>query len=289
MADKQETSKLFKYKGFNFISNVHDEKFLDTLENFEIHESDICSVTYPKSGTVWMQYILSLMFYSDEVTGEKAKMTTEVCPWIEVYTKKFDYNKFPSQRLFVSHLPWDLIPDGLRKRGKVIYLARNPKDVAVSYYHFHKYIACLESEENFDTFLDRFLEGNVFGSSWFDHIKDWYSHKDQFDFLFLTYEEMKKDLRSTIVKISNFVGKKLEDKTIDMIVEKGTFKRMQNNPIANYKSLCKIHLNSSEGTFLRKGNVGDWKHIHSGTRREILCNLLEQNEGFYSRSFLGNF
>lgn len=30
----------------------------------------------------------------------------------------------------------------------------------------------------------------VFGSSWFDHIKTWYSHKDDVNMLFITYEEM---------------------------------------------------------------------------------------------------
>ena len=32
----------------------------------------------------------------------------------------------------------------------------------------------------------------VFSSSWFDHVKDWYCQMDNFDMLFLTYEEMKK-------------------------------------------------------------------------------------------------
>lgn len=30
----------------------------------------------------------------------------------------------------------------------------------------------------------------VFGSSWFEHIKTWYSHKDDMNMLFITYEEM---------------------------------------------------------------------------------------------------
>ena len=44
----------------------------------------------------------------------------------------------PSPRLMVSHLPYHVIPKGKDDSTacKYIYIARNPKDVAVSYYHF---------------------------------------------------------------------------------------------------------------------------------------------------------
>ena len=44
----------------------------------------------------------------------------------------------PSPRLIRSHLPYHVIPMSKEesKRSKYIYVARNPRDVAVSYYHF---------------------------------------------------------------------------------------------------------------------------------------------------------
>ena len=44
----------------------------------------------------------------------------------------------PSPRLLVSHLPYDVIPKGKDDSTtcNYIYIARNPKDVAVSFYHF---------------------------------------------------------------------------------------------------------------------------------------------------------
>uniref|UniRef100_W5NKK1 Sulfotransferase n=1 Tax=Lepisosteus oculatus TaxID=7918 RepID=W5NKK1_LEPOC len=154
------------------------------------------------------------------------------------------------------------------KEPLVIYVARNPKDVAVSFFHFHNFSNFLENQESFDDFLNKFLHGNVFGSSWFDHIKDWYSHKHEFDFLYITYEEMIKDLRSSVLKISHFLGKKLDDKTVDMIVENGSFKNMKNNPVANSERFSSEYFERSKGSFLRKGKVGDWKNIFTVAHNE---------------------
>lgn len=46
----------------------------------------------------------------------------------------------------------------------MIYVARNPKDVAVSFYHFHHLAKFLPDPGSFDAFLTRFLEGT--GRDW---------------------------------------------------------------------------------------------------------------------------
>ena len=57
----------------------------------------------------------------DESDGQKVSVTSR-----------------PSPRLIRSHLPYHVIPMSKEesKRSKYIYVARNPRDVAVSYYHF---------------------------------------------------------------------------------------------------------------------------------------------------------
>lgn len=53
---------------------------------------------------------------------------------------------------------------GLGSPLKVIYMARNPKDVLVSFYHFHKLANFLPDPNSFEDFVDEFLEGK--GRSW---------------------------------------------------------------------------------------------------------------------------
>lgn len=42
------------------------------------------------------------------------------------------------QRFIKSHLPLSLLPPNLLDTAKVIYVARDPRDVAVSFYHLNR-------------------------------------------------------------------------------------------------------------------------------------------------------
>ncbi len=66
----------------------------------------------------------------------------------------------PSPRLLKSHLPAHLLPSSIfAKKAKIVYVARNPKHVAVSFYHFHKYIPDLPNYESWDQFFDDYISG----------------------------------------------------------------------------------------------------------------------------------
>lgn len=105
---------------------------------------------------------------------------------------------------------------------QVIYVSRNPKDVVVSFYHFHKMAKFLPQSGSFPEFLNRFLEStcefvlpnphhgaakkpktdsdynffplHIFASvhfgSWFDHIKGWTSQAASLNLLHVAYEQM---------------------------------------------------------------------------------------------------
>ena len=73
---------------------------------------------------------------------------------------------------------YELLPCGLpcSTPGKYIFIARNPKGVAVSLCHRDqgfKFNSIIEWSQHFE-----FMQGVVFYGDYFDHILSWWAHKD---------------------------------------------------------------------------------------------------------------
>ncbi|KAM5165851.1 amine sulfotransferase-like isoform 2-T2 [Callospermophilus lateralis] len=264
---------LFEFKGYNFERSLVKMHIVGSADDFEIRDDDVFIVTYPKSGTVWTQQILSLVYFEGHRNGTEDIKTIDRAPFFEYNNHNLDFTKIPSPRLFSSHLPYYLVPKGLRnKKAKILYIYRNPKDVLVSFFHYSNWVAILKNSDTFENYMKMFLDGQVVGSRWFDHIKGWYEHRHDFNILFMSYEDMKKDLRSAVLKICRFLEKELSEEVVDTVVKQASFQNMKTNPQANYNDIVKqeMGVRNNEGNFLRKGTIGDWKHHFT----------VEQNERF---------
>ena len=70
----------------------------------------------------------------------KSTHARERVPFLEraTHPRAPDINTLPSPRILKTHLLYNIIPKGTNEdtKCKYIYLARNPKDVAVSFFQF---------------------------------------------------------------------------------------------------------------------------------------------------------
>ncbi|XP_056141804.1 amine sulfotransferase-like [Lampris incognitus] len=273
---KIDNSKLIRHKGFNLISGIHDPDEVDQIYDLELRDSDVFSVTYPKSGTIWMQQILMLIEAKGDMTVNKHRMNGNAVPWIEARGKVKEFATELSPRVRTTHLQHRFMPLALRqKKGKVIYVTRNPKDVLVSYFYFHKVATMLETPKDFNDFFEKFMKGDVHGGSWFEHIKTWYSQKDNMNIFFITYEEMIQDLHSAVERIAAFLGKDLTQEQSANVVKHSTFKNMKQIPEANYEYISSDLLDHQQGSFMRKGTIGDWKNHFTVAQNERFDKLFQ--------------
>ncbi|XP_077015566.1 amine sulfotransferase-like [Tamandua tetradactyla] len=261
----------------NLNQHYHGVRTLITLQKIN---SELKTRLFILTGTIWTQQILSLIYYEGHRNRTENVTTIDRAPFLEYRIYEVDLSKMPSPRIFCSHIPYYLAPRGLKKKkAKIVYIYRNPKDILISYYHFSNLLVRLQASDNLEQFMKRFLDGKVLGSSWFDHIRGWYEHKHDFNILFMKYEDMKKDLRSSVVKLCSFLEKELSEEDLDTVVRQATFQNMKDDPQANYDIILKLDLRvkNNDGCYLRKGTVGDWKHHLTVEQNERFDKIFQRN------------
>ncbi|XP_050835047.1 sulfotransferase 2B1-like [Serinus canaria] len=236
------------------------------------------ALTPTSAGTTWMQEILTLLFSLGDARPAKTIPNWERAPWLEQIYSREALRNTGSPRLLTTHLPARVLAPALqRSKAKVIYVARNPKDVAVSFYHFHHLAKFLPDPSSFDAFLTQFLEGTVHYGSWFDHVKGWLGQRHLLDILYVTYEELHQDLRGTAQRLSSFLGCPLAPGTLAALEQHCSFSAMRDNAMANYSLIPAEIMDHSQGRFMRKGVVGDWRS-HFSPEQNALFNRRYQEE-----------
>ena len=121
-----------------------------------------------------------------------------------------DIENLKRPRHIKSHLPIMMLPNEIwTKKPKVcqikvpkyslfiiilclqlVYIARNPKDAATSFfYHYRNIVGCNSTKEQF---FDAFLNDNLIYAPFIKHVDEYWQMRNEPNVLFVTYEEMKK-------------------------------------------------------------------------------------------------
>ncbi|XP_018539716.1 sulfotransferase family 2, cytosolic sulfotransferase 3 isoform X1 [Lates calcarifer] len=274
--------KYIRYHGLLLPPSAHSMESLEFAQNFSVEDTDVFAVTYPKSGTIWMQEILPLVLSGGDLTPIQTIPNWDRVPWLEEKRLALIVDQLASPRALVTHFPYHLMPPSfLTSKAKVIYVMRNPKDIVVSSYYFHQMAQFLEDPGTFDEFMEKFLEGRaVLFGKWTDHVKSW-RHAELGDrIMYITYEEMVQDLPAVLRRISDFLGRNLSEDTIHKIAEHCSFKTMKANSMSNFSLVPKLYMDSDKSPFLRKGVAGDWKnHFNSEQLARFTSVIYKELEG----------
>jgi hypothetical protein len=110
---------------------------------------------------------LSCKFFSSCSTGFNNTFREKNYWWVRSF---YSYNKDQAEkgdvkrrRVFFTHLPLELLPkSALNGDCRIVYVARNPKDNAVSFYHYHRMTRFLGLQHNlsWDEFFALYMAGS---------------------------------------------------------------------------------------------------------------------------------
>lgn len=255
------------YNGFRMPLGFPPEGFTSGIQ-YQATPEDTFIVTYPKCGTTWTQYIIWLLIHDGQPMDGNQTLSQDL-PHLEEVGKEI-VSALSPPRFIKTHLPYHLTPH--HPEAKYIYVARNPFDCVVSFYHHTRgFVQHYDfAEGSFAEFFDCFLAGEVDFGDYFEHLLSWYEHYDDDNLLWLTYEELKANPKDKIKDIAQFLGdnylKKLQNSEIlSKVIEYSSFNQMSQQQ----QRWCSQRPQNMP-PFIRKGEVGDWRNYLSEQQLTLL-------------------
>lgn len=251
--------------------------------------TDVCFVSYPKSGLTWLSYILVLLTSpsSDLDNHSRGDTLRSSLHWVEsswTYPcSRADLDMAADPRIFKSHMPYSMALGGdpATRACRYVYIARNPKDVCFSYYRFESGKSWSGFfQPDWEMWLSMFCRGEVQRGDWFEHALSWWrasrDHRNgpgNNNILFLTFEDLKRDTAGQIERIAAFLNIEVTKERLEGVVPKIGFEEMRKTSFSGLKDVKEFN------EFFRKGDIGSWKDQFTVRQAEAFDKLYATRMG----------
>ena len=255
---------------------LHNHHFDSTIWNdFPFRDDDIVIATYAKSGTTWLQQIVSQLIFS----GQEGLPVADMSPWLDLRIPPKEV-KLPAvsaqthRRFLKTHLPVDALV--FSPKAKYIYIGRDGRDVVWSMYNHHSqandlwYHALNDTpgrvgppiarppasiRQYFQDWMDK--DGEPFWPFW-ENIRTWWAVRDLPNVQFLHFANLKADMPGEIRRIAAFLGLTVDESKWNDIVRHCSFDYMKTHATPSVPAGGVFWEGGAE-TFIHKGTNGRWR------------------------------
>jgi hypothetical protein len=224
-----------------------------------VYPGDIFLVSYPRSGNTWTRFLLGNLIYQNEpVTFSNIESRVP-----EIYfNSDRRLRALPGARMLKSHECFQ------PHYPHVIYIVRDPRDVAISFYHHNVKARNIADDYPMTDFVPRFIAGEFdrrFGS-WRDNVLSWMSVRgDSPNFMMLGYEDMKRDTAGALRQVVRFLercwSRKIDSRpeALERAIELSSPERMRDLERKEAASWVLTRSTRSDKSFVRTAKAGEWK------------------------------
>lgn len=248
---------------------------------FQFRSDDTLLMAYPKSGTTWGMEILWAMrnperlhfahvnhihdrvYFMDRdillpnQPGDgflNSQRFLEECPGGLVedgVVLQLAVVHRESPRLFATHLPFSLLTSNLLDTCKVVYIARNPKDVCFSFYNFF----CLTGNmtKELRDVAELFMAEEMLYGPYSSHLQQAWCRRDHPNLHIMFYEDMKTNLLGELRRLRDFLQIELSEDHLASVAKHTSLEEMRERE-KSHPMLPFI----KEGSFFHGGRVGGW-------------------------------
>ena len=225
--------------------------------NFPVFPDDTFLVSYPRSGNTWTRFLIAnLLFAESNVSFLNVDY---------LIPDPFNINrralaKIPRPRLIKSHEYFD------PRYKKVIYIVRDPRDVAISYYYFYLKQGFIQDGYPLDKFIRHFVEGAVDPefASWGENVMSWIATRSgQQGFLLLRYEDLKGNTVKELAKIGAFLEVQTDSENLERAVRLSSAEQMREMEKREENQWIGTRTKRKDIRFVRTAAAGSWKSLLS--------------------------
>jgi sulfotransferase len=249
---------------------------LESVPRLVPEDDDVFVVSYPKSGTTWLQYIVWLLVRQRPLRSDE-RLT--VCfPHLEEVGAEA-IGSLPRPRLIKTHLRRDMTPFSAAARYLVI--VRNPFDTVVSFFHhtrgFPRHYDFADG--TFAEFFECFIAGEVDFGDYFDHLASWGAEAARGNVLLLTYEGLSLDPGPEIRRIAAFLGEEASagvatDAALGAVIDEASLGSMRRDQ-QRWSSVRP----DWAPAFVREGKVGRWQSLITPSQARLLLAKFDRRLG----------
>ena len=246
-------------------------------DDLRFRDDDIVIATYAKSGTTWLQQIISQLLFD----GEEGLEVAEMSPWLDLrippkQVKLPEVEAQTHRRFLKTHLPVDALV--YSPKAKYIYIGRDGRDVVWSMYNHHAntnaawYDALNNTpgrvgppiEPPPDSVRQYYLdwlekEGHPFWPFW-ENVRTWWAIRNLPNLMLLHFADLKADMPREIRRIAAFLGIAVNEAKWDAIVEHCGFDYMKRNATKSVP-LGGAFWDGGATTFIHRGQNGRWRDV----------------------------
>lgn len=247
--------------------------------NFVYRDDDIIIATYAKSGTTWVQQIVSQLLFNAETGLPVADMS----PWLDLIVPPSEIllpavESQTHRRFLKTHLPVDAFV--YSAKAKYIYIARDGRDVAWSLHNHYVnandklYDALNNSPARVGPTLDRppdsvvdyfkqWMEGDGYPLwSFWENIRTWWEIRDLPNLKLIHFQALKDDMAGEISDIASFLDIPIDESVWSDILDHCSFDYMKANATPAVP-LGGDFWDEGAGVFINKGINGRWRDMLS--------------------------